>query len=223
MIKGRGADLKVIHEALSIATLAAIALHALSLLGDSYFHPTIVDLTIPFASGYREPYMALGIIAGWGLFLFGLSFYARKRIGIARWKVIHRFTALAWMLGVIHTLGEGSDAGRTWFLAHRHGGGRTDARAGARPRRPAAGAQPGGWRRGRAHGAQLIGSPAVSSRPGASLCAGEPDGPSPSCEALASTAPTPRLSSTCGISHEARNAIAAIGVAIVNTVWIDCE
>jgi sulfoxide reductase heme-binding subunit YedZ len=117
MIKGRGADLKVIHEALSIATLAAVALHALSLLGDAYFHPTIVDLTIPFASGYREPYMALGIVAGWGLFLFGLSFYARKRIGIARWKVIHRFTALAWMLGVIHTLGEGSDAGRTWFLA----------------------------------------------------------------------------------------------------------
>jgi methionine sulfoxide reductase heme-binding subunit len=61
--------------------------------------------------------MALGIIAGWALFAFGLSFYARKRIGIARWKIIHRFTALAWLLGVIHTLGEGSDAGRTWFLA----------------------------------------------------------------------------------------------------------
>lgn len=117
LIKGRGPDLKVIHEALSIATLAAIALHALALLGDSYFHPTIADLTIPFVSGYREPYMALGIIAGWALFAFGLSFYARKRIGIARWKIIHRFTALAWLLGVIHTLGEGSDAGRTWFLA----------------------------------------------------------------------------------------------------------
>jgi sulfoxide reductase heme-binding subunit YedZ len=117
MIRGRGPDLKVIHEALSIATLAAVALHALALLGDAYFHPTIADLTIPFSSGYRQPYMALGIIAGWGLFAFGLSFYARKRIGIARWKVIHRFTALAWMLGVIHTLGEGSDAGRSWFLA----------------------------------------------------------------------------------------------------------
>jgi sulfoxide reductase heme-binding subunit YedZ len=117
LIKGRGPDLKVIHEALSIATLAAIALHALALLGDSYFHPTIADLTIPFVSGYREPYMALGIIAGWALFAFGLSFYARKRIGIARWKIIHRFTALAWLLGVIHTLGEGSDAGRTWFVA----------------------------------------------------------------------------------------------------------
>jgi len=116
LIKGRGPDLKVIHEALSIATLAAIALHALALLGDSYFHPTIADLTIPFVSGYREPYMALGIIAGWGFALFGLSYYLRKRIGTARWKVIHRFTALAWILGVIHSLGEGTDARATWFL-----------------------------------------------------------------------------------------------------------
>ncbi len=117
MIRGRGPDLKVIHEALSIATLAAIALHGLSLLGDSYFHPTLADLAIPFASTYRDPFMALGIIAGWGFLIFGLSFYARRRIGLARWKIIHRFTALAWLLGVIHTLGEGSDAGRTWFLA----------------------------------------------------------------------------------------------------------
>jgi sulfoxide reductase heme-binding subunit YedZ len=116
LLGGRGPDMRVVHEALSIATLAAIALHALALLGDSYFHPSLADLTIPFVSGYREPYMALGIIAGWGFALFGLSYYLRKRIGTARWKVIHRFTALAWILGVIHSLGEGTDARATWFL-----------------------------------------------------------------------------------------------------------
>ena len=61
--------------------------------------------------------MALGIIAGWGMVILGLSFYARERIGIARWRVLHRFTALAWLLGIVHSLGEGSDAGRLWFLA----------------------------------------------------------------------------------------------------------
>ncbi len=116
MLKGRGPDLRAIHEALSLATLAALALHALALLGDSYFHPGLADLAIPLVSDYREPYMALGIVAGWGFFAFGLSFYARQRIGVARWKLIHRFTALAWALGVVHTLGEGSDAGRAWFL-----------------------------------------------------------------------------------------------------------
>jgi len=106
-------DLRVAHEAVAIA---AIALHAVAPLGDSYLHPGIADLAIPFASNHKQPYMALGIIAGWGFILLGLSFYLRQRIGIKRWKVMHRFTALAWVFGVIHTLGEGSDAGRAWFL-----------------------------------------------------------------------------------------------------------
>ena len=116
LLKGRGPDLRVTHEALSLAAIAAIAVHALALVGDSYFHPGIADLTIPFVRNYKEPYMALGIIAGWGFIVFGLSYYTRQRIGPARWRVLHRFTALAWVLGVIHTLGEGTDAGRTWFL-----------------------------------------------------------------------------------------------------------
>jgi sulfoxide reductase heme-binding subunit YedZ len=66
---------------------------------------------------YKEPYMAIGIIGGWGMLLFGLSYYVRDRIGINRWKVLHRLTAVAWILGVIHTLGEGTDAGQLWFLA----------------------------------------------------------------------------------------------------------
>ena len=117
LVKGRGPDLRVLHEALSIAAMAAIALHAVALLGDSYFHPSIADLTIPFVRDYKQPYMALGIIAGWGLVALGLSFYARTRIGIARWLVLHRFTALAWILGVVHALGEGTDSGQAWFLA----------------------------------------------------------------------------------------------------------
>ncbi|MDQ6811546.1 MAG: hypothetical protein M3Z95_06580, partial [Actinomycetota bacterium] len=30
---------------------------------------------------------------------------------------LHRFTALAWILGLAHALGEGTDAGQAWFLA----------------------------------------------------------------------------------------------------------
>jgi sulfoxide reductase heme-binding subunit YedZ len=113
----RGPDLRVTHEALSLAALGALVLHAAALLGDSFFHPTIPDILVPFAMNYKEPYMAIGIISGWGMLIFGLSYYARERIGINRWKVLHRLTAVAWILGVIHTLGEGTDAGQLWFLA----------------------------------------------------------------------------------------------------------
>ena len=113
----RGSDLRVTHEALSLSALVALVLHASLLFGDSWFAPSVADLTVPFVSGYRSAYMAIGIIAGWGMLVTGLSYYARARIGIARWKRLHRFAALAWMLGIVHALGEGSDAGRAWFVA----------------------------------------------------------------------------------------------------------
>lgn len=108
--------LRALHEALSLAALAALGLHALSLLGDAYMRPSLADLTIPFASSFGEPWLAIGIAAGWATALLGLSYYARARIGVARWRRLHRFTALAWLAALVHALGMGTDAGAAWFL-----------------------------------------------------------------------------------------------------------
>jgi sulfoxide reductase heme-binding subunit YedZ len=116
LVKGRGPDLRVLHEALALATLAAIFVHAASLLGDSYLHPTVLDLTVPLVSSYKTAWMSIGIVSGWSLFLLGLSYYARDRIGQERWRVVHRSTTVFWLLGIVHSLGEGTDAGQAWFL-----------------------------------------------------------------------------------------------------------
>jgi methionine sulfoxide reductase heme-binding subunit len=110
-------DLRPLHEALSLATMAAIAVHAVTLLGDSYLSPSVADLTIPFVSSYQRAWTTLGIVAGWGLIALGLSYYHRARIGVARWRRLHRFTALFWLAGLAHSLGEGTDGGQAWFLA----------------------------------------------------------------------------------------------------------
>jgi sulfoxide reductase heme-binding subunit YedZ len=117
MAKTRTQDLRPLHEALSLATLAALVIHAVSLLGDSFLHPGLADITIPFASSYQRLWQTTGIIAGWMLIILGLSFYARARIGVQRWRKLHRYTALAWILSIGHSLGQGTDAGRIWFLA----------------------------------------------------------------------------------------------------------
>jgi sulfoxide reductase heme-binding subunit YedZ len=115
-VRGRGLDLRAAHETISIATLVAIVVHAVALLGDSFLHPSVADITIPFVSGYQRVWTTVGIVAGWATILLGLSFYARRWIGQRRWRSMHRFTVLAWGLGVIHSLGEGTDSGQTWFL-----------------------------------------------------------------------------------------------------------
>jgi sulfoxide reductase heme-binding subunit YedZ len=110
-------DLRITHETLSLATIVAIVVHGLSLVGDTYLHPSLTDVSVPFVSSYKTGWTSAGIVSGWVLVALGLSYYARGRIGIERWRRLHRFTALAWLLGLVHSLGEGTDAGETWFLA----------------------------------------------------------------------------------------------------------
>jgi len=110
-------DLRAIHEALSLTTLAMVALHGVSLLGDSYLNPGLTGIAVPFVSAYRPLWTGLGIIAGYGLAVLGLTYYLRDRIGAARWRRLHRLTAVFWLLAVGHTIGAGSDAAQIWFLA----------------------------------------------------------------------------------------------------------
>lgn len=112
-----GGDARVLHESLALATLAALAVHGLALLGDSFFHPSIIEISVPFVGAYRPLWTGLGILGGWGLAVLGLTFYAREWIGQARWRYLHRFIAVFWALGIVHTLGAGTDAGQLWLLA----------------------------------------------------------------------------------------------------------
>jgi methionine sulfoxide reductase heme-binding subunit len=109
-------DLRSVHEALSLTALAMVAVHGLALLGDSYLDPGLAGILVPFASFYRPVWTALGILSGYGLAALGLSYYLRDRIGAARWRRLHRLTAVFWLAAIAHTIGAGSDAVEPWFL-----------------------------------------------------------------------------------------------------------
>src|SRR6476620_6645417 len=47
------ADLRITHETLSLATIVAIAIHGVSLVGDSFMHPSLVDISVPFVGPYK--------------------------------------------------------------------------------------------------------------------------------------------------------------------------
>lgn len=107
--------LVAVHESTALAGMVAIGVHGLTLLGDKFMHPTLSQIAVPFTLSYRPGFTGLGIIAGWLALFLGLSFYARRRIGVKRWRSIHRATIAVWALGVVHALGSGTDAGQRWF------------------------------------------------------------------------------------------------------------
>jgi methionine sulfoxide reductase heme-binding subunit len=119
IVRKRGAApvLVRIHEQTALAGLIAIAVHGITLLGDRWLNPGLGGLVVPFTMSYRPAFTGLGIVAGYLAALLGLTFYVRRSIGARLWRKLHRATVLVWLLGVIHTLGAGTDAGSPWLRA----------------------------------------------------------------------------------------------------------
>lgn len=114
---GIGRTLMRLHEHIALVGLGAIVVHGLALLADPWLRPGLSGVAVPFTMSYRPVFTGLGIVAGYLAALLGLSFYARRRIGVKLWRKLHRATVLVWVLGVVHTLGAGSDAATQWLRA----------------------------------------------------------------------------------------------------------
>jgi ferredoxin-NADP reductase/DMSO/TMAO reductase YedYZ heme-binding membrane subunit len=111
-----GARLMALHQQTALAGLVAIAVHGLTLLGDAHLSPSLGDIALPFTSTYAPVWTGLGVTAGWLAAILGLTYWLRDRIGPRRWRSLHKLTVLVYVLGVAHTLGAGTDAGRPWML-----------------------------------------------------------------------------------------------------------
>jgi methionine sulfoxide reductase heme-binding subunit len=115
VVRGRAAV--KLHEHLALAALLAIAVHGITLLGDGWLDPGAAGLLVPFAMDHAPFFTGLGVISGYLAALLGLSFYLRRRIGAKRWRNAHRWVVVAYVFGVAHTLGAGSDASALWLRA----------------------------------------------------------------------------------------------------------
>ena len=106
-----------IHEHAALAGLIAVAVHGITLLGDGWLEAGFADIAIPFASDVKPLWVGVGVVGGYLGALLGLTFYARKRIGMKLWRKAHRATILVYVLSVAHTLGAGTDASEPWLQA----------------------------------------------------------------------------------------------------------
>jgi methionine sulfoxide reductase heme-binding subunit len=98
-----------IHEHAALATLVAIAVHGITLLGDRWLDPGPVGIAVPFVMDHEPVWTGIGIVAGYLAAIAGLTFFVRRRIGTKRWRNLHRLTPLVYAMGVAHALGAGTD------------------------------------------------------------------------------------------------------------------
>ncbi|MBJ7471243.1 MAG: ferric reductase-like transmembrane domain-containing protein [Solirubrobacteraceae bacterium] len=104
-----------VHEHAALAGLIAIAVHGITLLGDAWLDPGPLGVAVPFVIDYRPLAVAAGIVGAYLAAALGLSFYIRRKVGAARWRKLHQFTLLAWLLGFLHALFAGTDVSTTWM------------------------------------------------------------------------------------------------------------
>ncbi len=139
-----------LHQFLSVLTLAFIGVHAGALLFDGFLRFSPIEILVPFAAGYERLWTGLGVLSGWSAAAVTASFWAKRRLGHARWRKLHYLSFAAWGASLVHGMFAGTDAALApvhWLyfgsaalvaglLVYRIGGQGTAKPATARTRKP---------------------------------------------------------------------------------------
>jgi predicted ferric reductase len=104
-----------LHQHFSLLGLAFALFHGLILMGDQYLKFSLGQVLLPFASeNYRPLWVGLGQLTFYLMGLIVLSFYVRRRTSPRVWRLIHFLSFFAYMMGLLHGIYSGTDAGTLW-------------------------------------------------------------------------------------------------------------
>ncbi|MEU0497490.1 ferric reductase-like transmembrane domain-containing protein [Mycobacterium sp. NPDC006124] len=105
-----------VHRFAAVAGAALIALHVTLLFFDPYAQLRLVDFAVPFLGAYRPFWLGLGTVAVDVLVVLIITSLLRHRLGARVFRIVHWAAYASWPIALAHALGNGTDAGRAWFL-----------------------------------------------------------------------------------------------------------
>ncbi len=106
-----------VHRTAALTGVGLIAVHVVSLLFDPYAQLKLVDLLFPFLAAWRPLWLGLGTLAVDMLLVVTVVSLLRHRVGPRVFHAVHYLTYALWPVALVHSLGSGTNAHASWFLA----------------------------------------------------------------------------------------------------------
>ncbi|QNJ90893.1 ferric reductase-like transmembrane domain-containing protein [Mycolicibacterium fluoranthenivorans] len=105
-----------VHRFAALAGTLLVTLHLALLFADPYAQLRLVDFVVPFLGAYRPLWQGLGTLAFDLLLVVIATSLLRHRLGLKVFRIVHWVAYALWPVALAHGLGNGTDAGRPWFL-----------------------------------------------------------------------------------------------------------
>jgi hypothetical protein len=103
-----------LHKNASLLAVAAISIHVLTALADSYAPIRVADALVPFISRYRPIWTGLGALALDLVLALVITSLLRERLGHTAWRAVHWTAYACWPVALVHGIGTGSDIRLGW-------------------------------------------------------------------------------------------------------------
>jgi DMSO/TMAO reductase YedYZ heme-binding membrane subunit len=99
-----------LHRNMALLALAFGFVHVSTSVVDTFVPITVADAFVPFASGYKPFWVAMGTIGADLMLAVLITTALRRRIGFAAWRSVHLLSYGCWATSVVHAIALGSDA-----------------------------------------------------------------------------------------------------------------
>jgi len=106
---GSNRAVRSLHEYTTVLWIPLGAVHVLALLLDSTARVGLVDVVVPFHSGYGTLAIGLGAVALDLLVVVTVTAYLKRRMRKDVWLWVHRLTYVAFALMFLHAVLSGTD------------------------------------------------------------------------------------------------------------------
>ncbi len=111
------AGVQRLHRALSMVSVAFLAVHIVTAIADGYVDLDYWDVILPFGAGYDPFWIGLATVAVDLLLAIGITSALRRRLPLRVWRAVHLTAYAMWPLALAHGWGvSGGDGHQLWMI-----------------------------------------------------------------------------------------------------------